>query len=377
MSLYHCVRPSVPLALRLAALMMCLLGATPVEAQSPSPPRSGEQIYGAACAHCHGPSGKGVPAARLSLPVDPPDFTSCSFASREPDGDWGSIIAGGGPVRAFDRTMPAFGDALSDEEIQRALDHVRTFCAERSWPRGELNLPRALVTEKAYPEDELVVTTAVATEGEGAATTKVIYEKRFGAQNQVEFVVPIAANGRDGGSWQAGLGDMAIAVKRALVHSHQRGTILSATGELILPTGDAARDLGKGYAVFEPFVTFGQILPRDSFFQFQGGFEFPTSDEGANEAFWRFALGKSFAQNGGWGRTWSPMLEILGAKELVDGERVQWDLVPQVQVTLSTRQHIMLNVGVRFPLTESGPRSTQFVMYLLWDWFDGGFFDGW
>jgi hypothetical protein len=44
---------------------------------------------------------------------------------------------------------------------------VRTFCASDAWPRGELNLPRALVTEKAFPEDEAVLTTSVATSGPG------------------------------------------------------------------------------------------------------------------------------------------------------------------------------------------------------------------
>jgi hypothetical protein len=51
--------------------------------------------------------------------------------------------------------------------------------------------------------------------------------------------------------------------------------------------------------------------------------------------------------------------------------------VPQRQVTLNTRQHIMLNAGVQFPLNERQGRGTRFMAYLLWDWWDGGFFDGW
>ena len=35
------------------------------------------------------------------------------------------------------------------------------------------------------------------------------------------------------------------------------------------------------------------------------------------------------------------------------------------------------NLGVRVPVNETAGRDTQLVMYLLWDWFDGGFFDGW
>jgi hypothetical protein len=48
-----------------------------------------------------------------------------------------------------------------------------------------------------------------------------------------------------------------------------------------------------------------------------------------------------------------------------------------MQITLNRRQHIMANVGVRVPLTDPDVRNTQVVVYVLWDWFDGGFFEGW
>ena len=71
------------------------------------------------------------------------------------------------------------------------------------------------------------------------------------------------------------------------------------------------------------------------------------------------------------------MMEVLGGRELETRARAEWDLVPQMQVTLSTRQHIMLSVGVRVPMNNAGPRPTQLMFYLLWDWFDGGLRDGW
>jgi hypothetical protein len=37
----------------------------------------------------------------------------------------------------------------------------------------------------------------------------------------------------------------------------------------------------------------------------------------------------------------------------------------------------MMNIAVRVPVTDSSNRDTQILFYLLWDWFDGGFFDGW
>ena len=65
------------------------------------------------------------------------------------------------------------------------------------------------------------------------------------------------------------------------------------------------------------------------------------------------------------------------ARELERDEAVTWDIVPQMQVTLSKRQHIMASGGVRLPLNEREGRSRQILVYLLWDWFDGGVFSGW
>jgi hypothetical protein len=71
------------------------------------------------------------------------------------------------------------------------------------------------------------------------------------------------------------------------------------------------------------------------------------------------------------------MVEFLAGRELSDGESTAWDIVPQLQVSLSQRQHILLNAGVRVPLTSRGERDVQVLAYFLWDWFDGGLLEGW
>jgi hypothetical protein len=328
--------------------------------------------YQAACQACHGANGRGTAQSTLGFDTPVPDFTDCSFATREPDADWFAIAHQGGPVRAFDRRMPAFGEALSADDVQRTLDHIRTFCDDTSWPRGELNLPRPLVTEKAYPEDEAVWTTSI---GTGNVSNEFLYEKRVGPRSQFEVLVPIELAEQEGGGWRRGLGDVALAFKHALYHSLSAGRIASVSGEMIFPTGKENEGLGGGATVFEPFVTVGQILPSDGFLQLQAGFELPTGDA-RNEAFWRAAVGSSFAQDT-FGRTWSPMIELLASRELGGDEPVVWDVVPQVQVTLSRRQHVMINAGVRVPINERSSRTTQVLTYFLWDWFDGGLFDGW
>jgi len=361
-----------------AAVIATAAAGLPLSAQEQA--RTGAELYREACANCHGLDGAGSPSANALLPVPVPDFTDCNFASREPDADWGAIIHSGGPVRAFDAMMPAFGDALGDPEIDAILAHVRTLCGDDRWPRGELNLPRALVTEKAYPEDEAVWTTTIATDGPGAVVNEVVYERRFGARNQIEFKVPFAVNhDQSAGDWRFGAGDIAVGLKRALYHDFDRGTIFSAAAELIVPTGDESAGAGAGVAIFEPFVSFGQILRADSFVQAQAGLELPTdTDPAEREAFWRLVFGRTWTQGPmGFGRAWTPMIELLAARALEDGESTHWDIAPQVQVTLNTRQHIMLNVGVRTPLNDRAGRQTRLMVYLLWDWFDGGLFDGW
>jgi hypothetical protein len=37
----------------------------------------------------------------------------------------------------------------------------------------------------------------------------------------------------------------------------------------------------------------------------------------------------------------------------------------------------MLNFGVRTPVTDTAERDTKVIVYLLWDWFDGGLTEGW
>ena len=176
---------------------------------------SGESVDRAACAACHGLDGRGAPQLTVGFDVPLPDFTDCSFSSREPAADWFAISHDGGPARAFDRRMPAFGQALAAAQIEMAVARIKRFCDDPSWPAGELNLPRALVTEKAFPEDEAVLSTTVAA---GTFVNEFLYERRIGARTQYEVKVPVAVQEGDAG-WRRGLGDVAIAIKHAFHHT--------------------------------------------------------------------------------------------------------------------------------------------------------------
>jgi mono/diheme cytochrome c family protein len=342
-----------------AIIAFLVLDADVVRAQGQAADRaghSGRQLYEAACAACHGADGRGQPLAARGFPIEPPDFTDCSLTTPEADLDWYSVIHQGGPVRAFDRMMPAFGDELSDQEISSVIAHVRTFCTERGWPHGDLNMPRPLVTEKAFPENEAVVTTTFARGDADRVTTAFLYEHRVGRRGQYEI-------------FTEDVSEIGGAYKHVLFDNWRRGSILAGGGEIRF------NDSG---AVFEAFGAFSQALPyvTDGFVHAHAGLEIPTGNTAANEVFWRTAIGKS-VMNQTWGRAWSPMIELLAARELESGAPVEWDALPQLQVSLSTRQHVLVSVGVRMPLSQRSERQSSVMAYLLWDWFDGGFLSGW
>ena len=272
-------------------------------------------------------------------------------------------------MRGFNRIMPSFGEALSQDEIAAVLQQLRSFCRDPDWPRGELNLPRALLTEKAYPEDEAVIDGGFTTAGEGDIYAfNFIWEQRFGTRNQMELSLPIQ---------RVDLGDAGVGVKHVLKHSLDNGSILSVGGEYVLATGDEERGLGAGSNVVESYLAWGKILPADSFLQLQGVAEFPTDSQFNDELAFRAAAGKTLTLGNPYGRAWTPMLEIQGKWEDEPGAEIEWDVVPQFQVTLNTRQHIMASAGLRVPATDRSSRDVEFVFYLLWDWFDGGVREGW
>jgi mono/diheme cytochrome c family protein len=370
--------PLRPVPAPLLALLLFALAPVSARAgEAAEPAADGAAVYAARCEACHGADGRGTPG-RAMFQMAMPDFTDCAFATREGDADWLAVAHAGGPARAFSELMPAFGAVLDEAELRAALAHLRSFCRDPRWPRGELNLPRPLVTEKAFPEDEALVTSFANTNRDGAVETELVFEKRIGPRAQLELAVPIAAAEEPAPSshWNAGVGDVGVAAKFAFFHDLDRGSIASLGGEVRLPSGDESRGLGTGSVVFEPFLAAGQILPLGAFLQLQALGEIPVDSALADEAQLRMALGRSFAL-GRFGRWLSPMVEVVGTWAFEDRVDEQWDLVPQVQVALSRRQHVRLDVGVRIPLTDSSVRATRVGAYLLWDFVDGGLFEGW
>jgi mono/diheme cytochrome c family protein len=371
-------RDRVLTVLTFAALAPCAFaqGATPVELSL----NTGKEIFEAACIACHGPNGKGMPDTTVGFdkPKSFPDFTRCDQTTPELDVDWKATIRDGGHGRGFSPIMPSFVDALTSAQMDKVIAYLRSLCTDKSWPRGEFNLPLPFATEKAFPEDEVILKSALNTQGAPGSTTDIIYEQRFGARNQIEVDVPVVLNRQSPGLWYGGVGDTTLGVKRVLIANLHAGSILTAFGGIIVPSGNRAHGLGTGVTTFESFAAFAQLLPALSFVQLQAGTDQPTDTSKAPRAvFWRAALGKSFRQSGGLGRMWTPMTEFVANRDFTSHAKTDWDVVPQFQVTLSQRQHVRANLGFRIPVTNTAGRPIQAVFYLLWDWFDGGLREGW
>jgi hypothetical protein len=143
-----------------------------------------------------------------------------------------------------------------------------------------------------------------------------------------------------------------------------------------LPTGKDEVGVGEGATIWEPFAMFGKGLGANGFVQLHGGYMASSNRTNVeNSTYLRQAWGYTYAQDHGFGRSWTPMTEIIWSKE--KGASSVVDVVPQMQVSLSKLQHILIDVGVSIPASQREGRHPAFLVYFLWDWFDGGLFQYW
>lgn len=341
-------------------------------------PVAGKTVYMGGCVTCHGVEGRGAPQenTEFTRPSTFPDFTACNQTTPEPDMNWKAVILHGGPNRGFSTIMPSFEKLLSDEQVNDVVAYLRTFCTNKHWPRGELNLPRAIVTEKAFPEKEFVLSTSANASGAPGFETHAIHEQSFGTKGQLEVDLPWVNQDIDH-RWNNTLADMTIGWKQVMFSNLRTGSILALQGGIVPPTG-SEKTGGNGTTVFEPFLAFDQLFPSNTWVQFQMGADLPHDTKKAPQSmYWNTALGQTLASDHRLGRQWSPMVEFVASRDLVDGAKTDWDVMPEMQVTISGRQHIRGNLGVRTPFTDTAGRNPTVNFYVLWDWADGKFWEGW
>jgi hypothetical protein len=344
-------------------------------AAQPSPTTIPE-MWDAWCARCHAKDGSGK-VAQPTITVEAMDFTDCKVATPEPDADWEMAIAAGGPAVGLSAEMPAFGDTLSAEQVRGFVTHMRGFCRETGWPHGNTNFPRPIFTEKAYPENELVILPMVAHRRPEVVIaiggTRVpadtsltdldvvaVYERRFGKRTMWEVAVPLASHDTGGLARRQGVGDIEVAIKHVIAASANAPRILSAGFEVALPSGSTVRGLGRGTTMFEPYLAAGALV-GNTYLQAQAKLEVPADTAKAARAFvYNFYAGRDTSRAPD---TWTLGLEL-------NGDNRDLALTPQVRKGLTRTGALGAALGVRVPITKRQEQGTRLVSYVLWEYLE-------
>jgi mono/diheme cytochrome c family protein len=320
----------------------------------------------AGCASCHGLDGKGQ-VEGVTLDPAPPDLNDCSFNTREPRRDWRAVIAHGGVARGLSMSMPSYGEALTEEQIEAIINHIKTFCPEREqWPQGELNFRRAQITSKAFPENEALLIPTYTHKNDEAATAKFVYERRFGTRAHWEVAIPFAAEWAN--PTATGLGDIEVSTKYVFLHDYSALAIVSGGFEVGVPTGDSSIGIGSGTWKVSPYLAagkgFGEIALQSSV-----KLEIPLeSNQGESELFYNFAFTLPLTKEK---KGFYPMLEANGITNLENGKS-QLFVTPQLYLGLVKRGHIAFSLGGQIPVAGEKPFDYRLLGFLLWEYADGG-----
>jgi mono/diheme cytochrome c family protein len=348
--------------LALFLIVFCTLtAAAQDEINITSDSRDGKLMYDAWCARCHGNDGKG-PADGVELDTPVPDFTDCSFTSREPRKDWLAVILHGGPARGLSMTMPSWGEAISEDQAEAIITHIKTFCTEPDWPEGELNFRRAQVTGKAFPENEILIIPSFTSSGSPSSTSTLVYESRVGRTGQWEVAVPLVT--RTGGT---GLGDIELAGKYALWYDTGSLSILSVGVEMVLPTGSTASNFGGGTMKLAPFVAAAKGA-GNTFLQSSIKLERPLRAGHSSELQYDLAWTVPLTSEK---RGIHPIIEIHGITDLSHSSTTFF-VTPQVYVALPKRGHVAVSLGAQIPLGPQKPFDYRILGFFLWEYADGG-----
>lgn len=325
---------------------------------------TGRQIYASNCAVCHGASGAPDADSPVveGLGVMPANFSDPLFNSREPAADWEMVIRYGGHAMGLAEQMPAQGEALTEQQIADVTAYIKSMVDTRAYPPGEMNLFLPVRTKKAFPEDEVVyVGRYTSQEGDDTLKNVLEIEKRVGRRGQaiLEFVHESEGSVSE-------LAEVEVGYKRALSFSATH--ILSGAAVVAIPVE------AEGDGELQTYFAYGSILSPSWILQGSLRFKFPFEgfDDGSAEL-----AGIVHYVHSPWPRRVFPALEVVAEKPFrsANGD-LEWTAMPQIRIGLTRGGHVALNLGVEYPLTGQS-WDNRYYATLLWDFADGGFFQGW
>jgi len=329
----------------------------------------GKDLYEAACASCHGLDGRGAPEG-TAIDVPLPDFTDCSFVTRETTGNWVALAAHGGPELDLSPQMPSFADTLSEEHIYHIITYLRGFCTDPSWPPGDLNFRRPLFTGKAFPEDEVVLNyNSEQSRRARSLVNEWTVERRLGARGMAEVTVPFLYNDPEGSATTGGVGDLTLAYKHVLFANLRHGTVVSFSLDVVVPTGDRERGLGDDTVGLGPSLRAGKILGP---FVLQSEIKavLPVEvNKAPRRLLYRAALQLPLSPLK---RGWVPGLEFEANTKIDGPARDVYSVAPVLFKGLTSRGHIAAAVGAKIPVGGARAFDYQIGAFLVWEYMDGG-----
>ena len=302
----------------------------------------------------------------ITVPL--PDFTDCIVATAETTANWAGLVRHGGRFLGLSDQMPAFGDVLAEDEIRAVVARLRDFCTTSGYPLGDLNLPRPLFVEKAYPEDEGVLGLDYESARDGrSATWETAIEKRIGARGQIEVAVPGAVVDPDDGPRVAGIGDLGVSYKHALLAEPRWRSIVSGRVAIDVPTGNRRHGVGSGSVVASPQLLSGHDL-GPLVVQTEIAAELPVDPARA-----RRTMVYGVVLQHRWGpykKSIVTGVELVETQPLDDGDD-STVLGPTLYVPLSRRGHVAVGVGAQLPVAGTRPFDWRLGAFFLWEYRDG------
>ena len=118
--------------------------------------RTGQEIFAATCAACHGADGRGQPNWHIPMEdgtLPAPPLNGDGHTWHHADGLLYRIVSGGGKiledptVPSFKSGMPGFGEQLSHEELVAVITYVKSLWGDQVKRGLTLRESQALVSE--------------------------------------------------------------------------------------------------------------------------------------------------------------------------------------------------------------------------------------
>lgn len=195
------------------------------------------------------------------------------------------------------------------------------------------------------------------------------YEFRIGERWQGVLELTHETEGSDNN-----FGHFEPGFKYVLQHDIRAGKIFTLGANLGIPLNSGAE------WELLPYLAFGKII-NDSWI-LQGSGRLKASLEDWDHSSLEFAAIAHWAHTP-WPRSVFPALEMVAEVPFERGSgafkksSVQWSVLPQVRIGLTKRGHVAINAGVELPLNDTYRYDWRAYAYLIWDFADGGFFEGW